>query len=182
MRALVLLFGIALAACSPEIESGVYFCGPDQACPDGFSCDGETNTCVTPTEVMPFSCSEGGPLVAPTCDPSTLGSSGCVDTAGAHDMMSFTTAAGCPMNLDIMITYPVAFMPLEAQVSDGNASQGTTQPCHAVHAGLQDACVTLTANPGTTYTVDVAAVAGGDTCNGACAFNRYQLAVQVTRP
>lgn len=177
MRA-ALLLGLLVAACTPEIQSGVYFCGPGASCPDGFACDGATNTCVTPTEVTAFSCSEGDPLIAPTCAPSTTGSSGCVDTAGAHDEWMIAAAAGCAMHFDIMISYPEAFMPLAATV----AGEGTTQPCHEVHAGLQDACLEFDGTAGATYTVDVAAAAGGDTCNGACAYNRYQLAVQVTPP
>jgi hypothetical protein len=182
MRTALILVAAGLGACTPQIEAGTYFCGADELCPDGFTCDGATNTCVTPTEVTPFSCIEGGPLGTPTCDPGTFASNGCISTADAHDMMTITTAAGCPMDLDIMITYPIAFMPLEAQIWEGTAGQGKTQPCHAVHAGLQDACIVVPANSGTTYTIDVAGIAGASTCGGNCAFNRYQLAVQVTRP
>jgi hypothetical protein len=167
-----------LAACSPEIEAGVYFCGPDEACPSGFVCDGATNTCVTPTEVTAFTCTEGDPLIAPTCDPSTTGSHGCVTSAGAHDSWTVTAAAGCAMHFDVMITYPVAFMPLAATVT----GQGTTQPCHGLHDGLQDSCLEFDGTAGSTYTIDVAATDGASTCAGACAFNRYQVAVQVTRP
>jgi hypothetical protein len=178
MRGLVIAAALGLAACTPEIQAGVYFCGPDEACPSGFACDGATNTCVTPTEVTPFACDEGDPLIAPTCDPSTTGTHGCVNTAGAQESWSLAAAAGCTMHFDVTITYPIAFMPLAATV----AGQGTTQPCHEQHGGLQDSCLEFDGTPGATYTIDIAAPDGASTCGGACAFNRYQLAVQATRP
>src|SRR4051812_4256867 len=54
MRAAILCF--ALVACTPDIASGTYVCGPEQACPEGQSCDGVDGTCVFTNTQRPFAC------------------------------------------------------------------------------------------------------------------------------
>ena len=57
MRAALSLI-VLLAACSPEIVSGAYLCGPEASCPDGQECNGEDNVCVLPGGAKPFGCGD----------------------------------------------------------------------------------------------------------------------------
>ncbi|HEX5059005.1 MAG TPA: hypothetical protein VFV99_06575, partial [Kofleriaceae bacterium] len=62
MRALLLC--IPLAACTPDVVSGSYLCGPDELCPDGQKCNGTedkttglaADSCVIPSLARPFAC------------------------------------------------------------------------------------------------------------------------------
>jgi hypothetical protein len=181
MRAALAL--VLIAACSPDIQSGSYYCGDEEACPPGLACDGETNICVTPGEATPFSCTKGKPLFAATCGAGQLESTGCVDTAGAHDQFTIDTDPTCTMDYTVQITMPIAFMPLGVAVKDaGGNTVATGAPCNVPHGGSVDVCASFSGGNGQAYTVDVAAADGAPTCDGACAFNRYGLSVLVTRP
>lgn len=168
---------LGLAACTPQIESGAYFCGPSEQCPPELACDGETSTCVQPANVSAFTCTEGPSLPTPGCGPDAIGSNGCVLTADAHDQITFQSPA-CVVMATVMITYSEGFMPLTVTVRDGaGATIGTSAPCHSVHGGDQDACIEFATLVGENYTFDVAATSGASTCGGACGFNRFDLSV-----
>src|SRR5436305_1499322 len=47
---------LVLVACSPDIASGTYFCGPEEACPSNQVCSPANNTCVLPSTTQPFAC------------------------------------------------------------------------------------------------------------------------------
>jgi hypothetical protein len=174
---------VLVAACSPDIQSGSYYCGDEEACPPGLSCDGATNICVAPAEATPFSCDKGNPLFPATCGAGQLESTGCVNTAGAHDTFTLVTDATCTMDFTAQITMPIAFMPLDVTVKDASGNTvASGAPCNVAHGGAVDVCASFSGGNGQSYTVDVAAAAGAPTCDGACAFNRYSLSVQVTRP
>lgn len=178
--ALILL---VVGACSPDIQSGAYYCGADEACPPDLVCDGTTNLCVAPAEVTAFSCAEGPALFPSGCGAVTLESNGCVMAAAGHDTFTFATDATCSMAFDVMISEPIAFMPLGFTVKDGGGTVvATGAPCHIAHGGNVDVCATFTGGMGAAYTIDVAAADGAPDCDGACAFNRFAVSVQVTRP
>jgi hypothetical protein len=184
MRALAaVLIALAFAACTPEIQGGSYYCGVEAQCPEGLACDGATHTCVPPIDVVPFACSEGAAMPTPSCPPDTLGTHGCVMTAAAHDQVVLHAPAGCASKMSAQLTFPLSFMTLTATVRDsGGTAIATSAPCHSEHGGLVEACVDFAAEAGQTYTFDVAASDGAPTCGGACAFNEFDLAVQVLRP
>jgi hypothetical protein len=182
-RGAALIATLGLAACSPDIESGAYYCGLEEACAPGLVCDVPSHVCVTAAEATPFACSEGADLPVPSCGPDSLGSHGCIGTAATVDTIALTTTAGCTTHVAVQLSYPIAFMPLALTVHDaGGAIVGTAAGCHGEHGGLTDACVDFVGAPGATYTFDVAAAPGAPTCGGACAFNSFDLAVLIQRP
>ncbi|HTJ44268.1 MAG TPA: hypothetical protein VL463_19325 [Kofleriaceae bacterium] len=180
--ALVPVVLAALTGCAAEITSDSYYCGPAEACPPDLECDGVTNLCVAPANVMTFTCEEGPPLGAATCDPASLQSHGCILTPDGADHYTIATGAGCTMSVSMTLTFPVAFMPLGATIKDGDTVVATTTPCGEIHNGAWAACATFSAAPNKTYTLDVGAATGATTCGGTCGFNRFALTVQVTRP
>jgi hypothetical protein len=123
------------------------------------------------------------PLPSPGCGPESSGSTGCVLGVTERSTRALNTAAGCQTRVEVMISYPVAFMPLAATVRDPEgAAVATTTPCHDPHSGVADACLDFAASASSGYTIEVAAAAGADTCGGACDYNRYTMAVQVLKP
>ena len=104
-------------------------------------------------------------------------------SASASDGSSVHAASGMNATGYVIITSKCIAQPAAAvTVHESCAPALVTQPCHGLHDGLQDSCLEFDGTAGSTYTIDVAATDGASTCAGACAFNRYQVAVQVTRP
>src|SRR5262249_45244367 len=98
---------VALAACTPEIATDAFLCGPEQACPPGFVCNGDDNRCVTPSNAEPFGC--GGldalepdndlahavPVGALACISPLQTIDGCLAAGDAADWFAFDAPASC---------------------------------------------------------------------------------------
>jgi hypothetical protein len=198
MRGLVLVaLAGSLAACSPDILSGSYFCGPDAACPEGQACDGLTNTCIGPTNVQPFAClpvaehepdntpQTGTAIAQQTCVSPVLSTAGCLAAGDAQDWYQFTAPTGCTaVEVEVRIAFPEAFEPLALALTDPTGTVlATDTTCTSVDPGNgnADRCLTLTITSGQSYAIEVKP-AGGDDCDGTCAFNRYTLFVQLATP
>ena len=194
MRASMLF--IALAACSPDIGSGLYLCGPEQACPKGQQCDGPTNACVSPSSSMPFECdpmvvksdntAATATLIAAnlSCVSPIATSDGCLAKGDGHNWYKFTAPAGCTaVEAEIKVSFPDAFEPLGLVLADANGTQiATDAECKTGSiTGDNVRCLTATITAGQSYTVDVTP-AGGLDCDGECAFNRYILSLQLATP
>jgi len=195
MRTLIF---VALAACSPDIGSGLYLCGPEQACPKGQACDGPTNACVSPSSSSPFACdpmvvksddtAAAATLIAAnlSCVSPVATTDGCLANGDSHNWYKFTAPIGCTsLEVEIKISYPDAFEPLGLVLADANGSQlATDTECTGSQQSITGdnvRCLTMTITPGQAYTIDVTP-AGGLDCNGDCAFNRYALSVQLATP
>jgi hypothetical protein len=194
MRAAILALG--LAACSPDILSGSYLCGPEQSCPDGQACDGSNNTCVIASTAKPFACAasdEHEPDNTPAqaldvgtfaCVSTVFSEHGCLAAGDTQDWYTITAPTGCTaVAINIRVTYPIAFETIGVNLADANGTLiASDAPC--VVAGTtadDDRCLLQTITPGSTYKIQVKPAGGGD-CDGNCNFNRYTLAIQLQTP
>jgi hypothetical protein len=189
---------VALAACAPEIAPGSYLCGAEEACPAGQACDGSSDACVLASTATPFTCADGTDhpgddtsataraLPALPCVSSPYRESGCLPAGDAADWFAFATPAECTaVEVQARISVPIAYEGLSLQLwnLDANSEIGSDVPCpdsidDPAHA---ERCITLTVNPGGHYGL-VVAPSGTGTCGGACAYNRYDLSVQLATP
>lgn len=187
-----------VAACSPTITPGSYLCGPQEACPSGQVCDGVTDSCVLKGTEVPFMCEAGTdvpgddtaamarqvPQLQCVSPPFTAG--GCLPVGDAQDWFKLSTPSVCStVEIQARITYPVAYEKLSLELWDlgTNAPVGTDTPCaqSANDPAHVERCITLPATPGTDYGLVIKAEPDGN-CGGACAYNRYDLTVQLATP
>ncbi|HLL24032.1 MAG TPA: hypothetical protein VK427_17990 [Kofleriaceae bacterium] len=186
----------ALAACAPDIAPGTYLCGPEQLCPDGLACNGPDNICVSPAFARPFACGAKNEDVAGDDTPATAQDLGelacislvrekrsCMPPGDASDYYKFTVAEGCTnVRVQASVVYPIAFERLVLQLARVGEMPQTIDTACGTPRLPSDAdarsCLTAPVTPGT-YVLGVVPD-GTDNCDGACAFNRYGLAVQVS--
>ena len=196
MRAWMFLL-LAIAACSPDIESGAYLCGPEAACPDGQVCNGTDNTCVAPVDLTPFAClpteehepdntpAQGFAITGLACVSTVFTQDGCLAAGDTADWFQFTTPAGCTaIEVDLRVTYPEAFEPIGLVLADGNGTTITTDTActqASTTEGSDVRCLKQTISAGTPYTFEVKPAGGGD-CAGACNYNRYSISMQLVTP
>ena len=191
MRALLVL----LAACSPEINSGSYFCGANSSCPPDEACNGPDNRCVLKGSEMAFECplhalpagtsiQDAYMLPALTCSGQAFEASGCVTADQPGRWVKLTTPATCSsVAVQVQITFPIAFEPLVAQLWDADANQmiGASASCSPQVPGDSAQCIMMTVMTGHSYAIEITPAGGGD-CSGACAFNGYDLSVALPTP
>lgn len=193
MRATVFA-ALLLGACTPEIVTGAYLCGPEQACPDGQVCSPATALCVGPGAVRPFACgdaqteiepnnSASAPQVIPgtTCG-TTIGEiSGCTPAGDAWDWYAFTIPPTCTSQVvRVRLSSSIAFQTLGVTLSGPSGTfEATAAACDSSFPddGEVQVCLAQPVTAGT-YTVQVAPVEGGN-CDGDCPYNRYRLAMQL---
>jgi hypothetical protein len=196
MRALLLL--LMVGACSPDIAPGAYLCGAESSCPPGEACDGVTDSCVLETAAEPFTCDPGTDHVGDdtkdaansvpqlACVSMPYSVNGCLPAGDGADWYKLTTPAGCvSVEAQIRIQYPVAYEHLTMELwnltsntrvgSDVDCAKSSGDPAHV------DRCIKLPVDVSTDYGIVVAPSTDG-ACNGACAYNRYYLTVQLATP
>jgi len=193
MRAWLVL---ALAACSPDIPSGSYECGPNATCPTGQACDGPTNTCVIASTAGAFACEASvehddntpatGTMISNlSCVSAVFSQPGCLAANDGQDWFQLTAPTGCAaLEVKISVAYPVAFEPLAVALTDASGAQVATDiACKNPPPGGEDSrCITQTITPGSNYAIAVKPLGMGDDCDGTCNFNRYTLSVQLDTP
>jgi hypothetical protein len=195
MRALLL---VLVGACSPSIVTGAYLCGANQSCPPDQACDGITDTCVLKGAEMPFACEAGTDI--PGDDSATTATqipqlqcvsppfvaAGCMPAGDGEDWLKLGVPSVCSsVEIEARLSYPVAYekLSLELRDLDANTSVGTDTPCaqSANDPARIERCIKLTVTPGGQYGLVVKATSDG-ACDGACAYNRYELSVQLATP
>ena len=197
MRAVLLL--VVLGACTPEIVSGAYECGPDQACPDGQACDGPTAVCVSESAARPFACGEDANEIEPNNTQATASALsltqcvsavseviGCQITASdAEDWFAVTAPTACTqVHVELRLSYTIALGQLAVDLHDpSGAVVGTGATCSNSSSadGTIDVCLSVPLTPGQTYAARVSG-AGTEDCDGDCAYNRYRLSLQLASP
>jgi len=193
MRALLL---VVVAACSPSIAPGAYLCGANQACPPDQVCDGTSDTCVLKGTETPFTCdgdvagddsaANAQSIPQLECVSPPFVAAGCMPAGDGQDWLKLTVPSVCTsVEIEARLAYPVAYEKLALELWDlgTNAPIGTDVPCAQ---GANDPsqvvrCITLTVTPGGQYGLVVKATSDGD-CGGSCAYNRYDLSVQLATP
>jgi hypothetical protein len=195
MRSLALVF---LAACSPDIVSGAYTCGPESLCPPSEACDGLTDTCVLASTAQPFACEDGTehagddsaasanqvPQLACVSMPYSL--DGCMPAGDGADWFKLSTPADCTaVEAQVRVQYPVSYEHLSMELwdlgmnsvvgSDVDCPNSSGDPAHV------ERCINLQVTPGRDYGVAIKPTPDGS-CDGACAYNRYYLTVQLATP
>jgi hypothetical protein len=195
MRRLLIASFVALAACSPQIDKGTYYCGPERLCPPDLSCDDPTFTCDAPSLAERFSCpvdSEGfepddSPGDAQDAGKTSCGQPllseqlGCIDDAADLDHVSFEYDAECvgdDPHLEVVLRFPVAFVPLTLELLDDSGSvieTGVLCTPSGDHSGSDYLC--LEARPPAGHYVLRVQAADGPDCDGDCHYNQYYLQV-----
>jgi hypothetical protein len=203
MRAAVVC--LALAACTPEIVSGAYMCGPDASCPGDLRCNGTEDkdanllaeTCVLPSIARPFDCkptielepdntmSEAFAIPNLGCVSAPFVSENCMLTDDAADWVKFVAPAACTaVEVEARLSFPLAYeeLGLELWDLDRNMMLVEESACTAGAEGPDERrCLDFTLVPGTSYGIKVHPTGQG-ACDGACAHNRYTLRVQLATP
>lgn len=193
MRAALLAI---LAACAPDVSTRTYDCGPEQLCPPGQRCNGPDNLCVTASTEQAFACdptvlhepddmpAQGFALSVPHCPSAAVVQAGCLANGDTANWNLVQAPAGCPpIALAVRVEYPVAFEQVGFEVWDLGAATpakiGDSGACDPapLASGDTDSCGQVKIASGGSYGILVKPT-GGD-CNGACAFNRYSLTVQI---
>jgi hypothetical protein len=200
MRAPILASILAcglVAACTPDISSGTYLCGPDQTCPGDQACNGSDNRCVIASTAMPFACTadeehepdntiaQARALPALGCVSALFSENGCLAANDDADWFELVAPVGCTaLGIDVRIGYPIAYEAVAVVLADAAGTPiATDAPCATPsgNAGDDERCLVQTISPGTTYLLQVKPAGGGD-CDGACKYNRYTLGVRLETP
>lgn len=194
MRALLLACAV-LGACTPEIVSGAYLCGPDESCPDDQTCNPASGLCVSPASVKPFACGEDLTEVEPNntqgaaqviqpggCASAIAEISGCTPAGDGDDWFVFEVPANCVTTFaHLRMSSSLAFETLGVTLAGPNGTfEASSTACDNSFPddGEVQVCLDQQVTPGATYTVHVAP-AGGGNCGGDCAYNRYRLGMQL---
>jgi len=188
-----------LGACTPEIVGGSYECGPEEACPDGQACDGPTAVCVSESTAQPFACGEDTNEIEPnntqaTASPSSFAQCvspvaefiGCQNTGiDTDDWYAVGAPEVCSqVHVELRLSYAVAYGALSLELRDpSGVTVATASTCNGSSAtdGNVDVCLTAPLVPGQTFAAHVTG-SGIDDCDGACAYNRYRLSLQLASP
>lgn len=197
MRAVLLGALLALAgACSPEIGSGTYYCGPERLCPPDLECDDPTFTCERPSVAERFSCpgasqatepddsaGEAQDLGALACGlPILENRIGCVADQDDVDHIELELADECvgdDPHLEVSMRFPVALVPLSIELLDDDGEViATGELCtpSGDATGTDLLCIDQRIPPGR-YMLRIRSMEPAPDCDGDCHHNSYQLDV-----
>lgn len=184
-----------LGACTPEIVSGAYLCGPDESCPDDQRCNPASGLCVSPGSVEAFACgkaqtevepnnSKAGAQVIPPlgCASSLTEIGGCTPAGDADDWFVFDVPATCTTTVaHLRLSSSIAFQTLGITLSGPNGTfEASASACASSLSddGEVQVCLDQAVTPDSTYAVRVGPSGGGN-CEGDCPYNRYSLHLQL---
>ena len=200
MRNLVLLASMfAFAACAPDIAEGSYFCGPQLACPGDLACSELTELCVAPERTEAFVCPDGANAHEPDdtlaqaqaltgmCFVDALVDDGCLPTQTDVDYALLSTPSTCGARIRVTVNLidSIAFESPEVTLLDNdNPTTAMSAPCTPNDALLSNAtaCSAIDIDGGDHVSIRVDFPADAPSCDGACAFNRYELRILLNTP
>ncbi|MEO8700026.1 MAG: hypothetical protein ABI867_08275 [Kofleriaceae bacterium] len=196
---------VALGACTEDIASGAYLCGPEGLCPDDMVCNGGAgtidqpgNVCVFPANQEAFSCGEladppgddepaqGRALQNLGCVSGVLEAKGCLLAGDVGDWFQFDVPTNCiAVQVVARLTFSVAFEPVALQFStNGEAAIPADTGCSPAQApspGEAAVCFKQTLANGAHHAFGLVHT-GVENCDGTCPNNRYKLLVQLSTP
>lgn len=199
MRALAVAAAALAAACSPEIGTGTYFCGPERLCPPHLECNDLTITCEVPAETESFVCPSSANLAEPDND---LGSArdlgtlscgvldpliddpGCVPEPGDVDLYKFEyddDCSGADPHINVVVRFPIAHVPLTLELLDAEGAviqEAELCTSTADRTGTDRVCLESRLASGTYY-LQIRAADGAPDCDGTCHYNRYLVAFSL---
>lgn len=199
MRALAAAAALLAAACTPEIGTGTYFCGPERLCPPDLECNDLTVTCEVPAETEPFACPAASNASEPDDDldgARDLGSlacgdlaplvddPGCLPEAGDVDLYKFEyddECTGADPHISVIVRFPIAHVPLTLELLDDSGQviqEAELCTSTADRTGTDRVCLESRLASGTYY-LRVRAVDGAPDCDGTCHYNRYLVALSL---
>jgi hypothetical protein len=189
----------AVAACTPDIGTNTYFCGPERLCPPDLECNDADVTCELPSLTEAFACPDQannaepdddlasardlGPLMCGVFDP-LLDEPGCVPAVGDVDLYRFDyddECTGGDPHIDVKVRFPIAHVPLTLELLDSEgAVLEVGELCTASNdqTGMDRVCLESRLENGTFF-LRVRAADGGPDCDGTCHYNRYQIAFSL---
>lgn len=188
----------ALAACEADVAPGTFFCGPERSCPEGQACNGPDNICVLESEVLPFECDPDDdppgdntpdtarPIANLSCVSTLVLVDGCMGPGDDADWFRVSVPSTCAsVQIELGLTYPVAFQPLRFEMTTGGAAPMVVEtPCNTTSApddGESERCFVQTVTPGADYAFGITREPGSN-CGNTCSFNRYRMSVQLSTP
>ena len=200
MRRLLLAVSVmALAACTPDIAEGSYFCGPQLACPGDLACSDLTELCVDPARTQTFVCPNGANAHEPdddlahaqmltgVCFVDALVDTGCLPTQSDVDyaLLSTPSSCGARIRVTVNLTDSIAFeSPQITLLDNDNPTTAMSAPCTPNDALMSNAtdCSAIDVDGGDHVSIRVDFPADAPSCQGACAFNRYELRILLNTP
>lgn len=184
---------LVLGACSPEIVTGAYLCGPDESCPDGQTCNGVTALCVSPSSAQAFTCGDDLTEIEPNngagaaqafpalaCASTVAEIQGCTPLDDSEDWFGFDVPPTCSTTVaHLRISSSIAWESLGLELSGPNGTFDATACSDSFpDDGTVQLCLDHEVTAGAHYTVRVSP-AGDGNCDGACSYNRYRLGLQL---
>jgi hypothetical protein len=199
MRSAIAVLGVAAAACTPDIGTNTYFCGPERLCPPDLECNDAEVTCVLPSQTEAFSCPANANDAEPDDDLASafdLGSlscgqfdplidePGCVPDASDVDLYRFeydAECAGTDPHIDVKVRFPIALVPLTLELLDADGAVlqvGELCTPSNDQTGSDRLCLEGRLASGT-YFLRIRSADGAPDCDGTCHYNRYQVAFSL---
>lgn len=196
MRAAIL--AIALSACTPNVFSESYLCGPDSVCPEDQACNGPDHTCVLASKAQPFTCAptmitepddtsdQAHVLQTTSCQAVPVSEGNCMLANDAEDWVKFQVPSTCSatVQVNVVISYPIAFEQLGTELwdLDHNTKIADDGECKKkAEVGEENRCTLQTLVPGGNYGIKVHPTGEGN-CDGNCSYNSYSLSLQLMTP
>lgn len=197
---------LSALACSPNIASDTYFCGPDGLCPPGQTCNfGElpdiSYSCSLSELTSPFRCSSLPTDMEPDNSPGEAGSLGqlrcdtrievpnfgCITTKDDVDHFLFSKTMICGgdnPNNEIRLYFPIGSAPLQLELLDPSLTPiETGEFCSSevdIDSGQESRCISVPDLAVGDYTIRIAlAPAANANCQGECEFNRYKIVLSA---
>lgn len=199
MIRLAVVLALAAGACTPDIGTNTYYCGPERLCPPNLECNDANFTCELPSLTEAFACPSDSNTAEPDDDLASardLGTlscgtfdplqdeAGCVPQAGDVDLYRFVyddECSGVDPHIEVKVRFPIAHVPLTLELLDADGAViQEAELCTASNdqTGMDRVCLEERLASGT-YFLRVQVPGGAPDCDGTCHYNFYRIAFSL---